>query len=1125
MTHQRTPSKRLPTSSNNQNSIDRGLLPGVDFNPIKHTSPQRVSRKSSNQNRSSYNQFPTTPNHKSSNSYSQNQNATPNTNQSYQLPPTPQQQQQQQQQQSQHQSQQQFHRKAIGDWEFTKTIGAGSMGKVKLAKHRITQEICAIKVVTRAAKVWQRQHMNDPPTSDPHELAQKKKEYEKEVARDKRTIREAALGKILYHPFICRLYEMYAMSNHYYMLFEYVSGGQMLDYIVAHGSLKESQARKFCRGIASALEYCHSSNIVHRDLKIENIMINNQGEIKIIDFGLSNLYTHDHLLKTYCGSLYFAAPELLSAHPYRGPEVDIWSFGVVLFVLVCGRVPFDDKSVSNLHEKIKKGHIDYPNYLSIECVDLLKKMLVVDISKRASIHEVINHKWMIKGYNGPVSNYLPKRTPIQLPLNLSVISEIVNLNLGSSEEQVLNELTEILNSNYYIKCVHNWILKQSNEKYDPNLLDPTNAFHPLVSIYYLVDEMIRRKMSKVSQQSNAEGTAQQLAPNTQFTTPQLQQNPVFNVTSPHPNMVHEPQNRIVTQPVPTEYQHKNTNVNQPPLQPLQQQQPQQQQKPTLNVKVPNAAYTLQVPPAAHTSPHAEVTAYSFNKPSKSLVDSTILQQHLSPPPQQQPSPVSNDESGMNSLLRKLSTKKQGTSKDDIRRIGSVKVTSKEKQQLQIPQTPSSKRNIPHHQRAASAYTASIFNPENMQQSNNEQQSSIRKYHPSARANSVGHTRKHSLNISKTGTYTVDQNAPPLPTFNPNGTDYDGFFDDEMDDIKFSDENERPKKRPTDKQIIEQFNKAPPNSMPSIEYPKTLFLKGFFSVQTTSTKPLPIIRYDIITVLPQLGVQFVEVKGGFICVHYPSIVDTPKKQIHSSTRTSSASTPTKSNFDSSKIDDVFGTNEYIDATDGLKTPTLSENSSQYSKSKLSHVNNIGSTSSNTNTDGYTNDNNANTSDASSNYSAVPTTPSKNGHRRKFSLGNGILGTRKGEKLTLSTNMSGIHNEVNIPTTPAPANITRRSTDESSESLTLDETNGASDMLVSSRVEQQNFHGSRSPSVSMTGAYDQDKSKEKSSKTPLKFEIHIVKVPLVGLYGIQFKKVSGNTWLYKSLASEILSRLNL
>lgn len=174
-------------------------------------------------------------------------------------------------------------------------------------------------------------------------------------SKEIRTAREAAMVTLLDHPFICGMRDVQRTNYHWYMLFEYVNGGQMLDYIISHGRLKEKQARKFGRQIASALDYCHRNSIVHRDLKIENILISKTGDIKIIDFGLSNLFSPKSLLKTFCGSLYFAAPELLQARQYTGPEVDVWSFGIVLYVLVCGKVPFDDQSMPQLHAKIKRG--------------------------------------------------------------------------------------------------------------------------------------------------------------------------------------------------------------------------------------------------------------------------------------------------------------------------------------------------------------------------------------------------------------------------------------------------------------------------------------------------------------------------------------------------------------------------------------------------------------------------------------------------------------------------------------------------------------------------------------------------------------------------------------------------
>lgn len=236
-----------------------------------------------------------------------------------------------------------------GTWSLGKTIGAGSMGKVKIAKNLETGETCAIKIIPRSS-------------TDDHKTAQEKDraDHSKEI----RTAREAAIVTLLNHPYICGMRDFVRTHYHWYMLFEYVNGGQMLDYIISHGKLKEKVAKKFGRQIASALDYCHRNSIVHRDLKIENILISKAGDIKIIDFGLSNLFSPRSHLKTFCGSLYFAAPELLNAKAYTGPEVDVWSFGIVLYVLVCGKVPFDDQSMPQLHAKIKKGIVEYPSWLS-----------------------------------------------------------------------------------------------------------------------------------------------------------------------------------------------------------------------------------------------------------------------------------------------------------------------------------------------------------------------------------------------------------------------------------------------------------------------------------------------------------------------------------------------------------------------------------------------------------------------------------------------------------------------------------------------------------------------------------------------------------------------------------------
>lgn len=198
---------------------------------------------------------------------------------------------------------------------------------------------------------------------------------------------------------------------------------QVIDVIIAHGKLKESVARQFFRQIVMAMSYCHSLNVIHRDLKPENLLLDHQFRIKIIDFGLSNYVKEGGLLKTFCGSPTYTAPELILQQPYLGippfpstplfygsraiskswlasliflhgliewigPGIDVWSLGVVLFVLVCGYLPFDGQNFQELFQKITAGEFAIPPFLSDECVCLIKRMLVVDPTKRATLEEV-----------------------------------------------------------------------------------------------------------------------------------------------------------------------------------------------------------------------------------------------------------------------------------------------------------------------------------------------------------------------------------------------------------------------------------------------------------------------------------------------------------------------------------------------------------------------------------------------------------------------------------------------------------------------------------------------------------------------------------------------------------------
>lgn len=241
-------------------------------------------------------------------------------------------------------------------------------------------------------------------------------------------------------------------------------------------------------------------------MKVENILISRTGNIKIIDFGLSNLFSPTSHLSTFCGSLYFAAPELLHGKIYTGPEVDVWSFGVVIYVLMCGQVPFDDPTVYGLHKKVKQGLVDYPFHLSSDAKDLINRMLVIDPKKRASMSEVIVHPWMMKGFELPVENYLPKRKPLQLPINLDVVHDMTGFEFGT-EDAIIEELEFLICSREYqiaaedinrlADPIQHHLLKRTS--FPSSVDDPLSlpaAYHPLISIYYLVKERLERNQLK-----------------------------------------------------------------------------------------------------------------------------------------------------------------------------------------------------------------------------------------------------------------------------------------------------------------------------------------------------------------------------------------------------------------------------------------------------------------------------------------------------------------------------------------------------------------------------------------------------------------------------------------------------
>ncbi|GJZ48117.1 SNF1-related protein kinase catalytic subunit alpha KIN10-like protein [Tanacetum coccineum] len=169
--------------------------------------------------------------------------------------------------------------------------------------------------------------------------------------------------------------------------------GELFYYIITNGRLEENEARHYFQQIISGVESCHLHKVVHRDLKPENLLLDSKGNVKVADFGLANVMRDGHLLKTSCGSPSYAAPEVLSGRLYAGPEVDVWSCGVILYALLTAILPFDDENVSTLLAKIKSGIYTIPNYLSLGARDLISRMLIVDPVNRITILEIYKHPW------------------------------------------------------------------------------------------------------------------------------------------------------------------------------------------------------------------------------------------------------------------------------------------------------------------------------------------------------------------------------------------------------------------------------------------------------------------------------------------------------------------------------------------------------------------------------------------------------------------------------------------------------------------------------------------------------------------------------------------------------------
>ncbi|KIV78989.1 hypothetical protein, variant [Exophiala sideris] len=906
-----------------------------------------------------------------------------------------------------------------GTWSLGKTIGQGSMGKVKLARNADTGEQAAIKIVPRQ-------------TLDDHGNA---KDERADRSKEVRTAREAAMVSLLCHPYICGMIDVQRTNYHWYMLFEYVNGGQMLDYIIAHGRLKEKQARKFARQIASALDYCHRNSIVHRDLKIENILISKSGDIKIIDFGLSNLYSPRSLLKTFCGSLYFAAPELLQARQYTGPEVDVWSFGIVLYVLVCGKVPFDDQSMPQLHAKIKRGVVDYPQWLTAECKSIISRMLVVDPKERASLQEIMNHPWMTKGFNGPPDNYLPQREPLTLPLDSEIIEKMQGFDFGSAA-YITEQLTRIIESDDYQSAVRktskddhshasgsgdrkrgvfdfykrrNSISREGLSTPSSEAIrgqDPLNAYSPLVSIYYLA----REKRDRERRDQNPGALAMPTTPGeTPLKLPGLPTPEAAHTNTFAPEMPGEKATGGRSRP--RARTHGEDDVlpdTKPPV--------TSEKKPLPSPALPAPSPHLDQPAKKEGTAMGLLRRFStrryrerdLDRPEPPPALNIQPPQDLAAPPRKSfsvrrsrrrdPSPTTHHAGGSQPQQEGLLSANSGGSRAGkfLGRSTSVNSADYRPRRL-LHRGPSTKNESP------------FLAPEPPPTSGSD---------------------KSSVSADKTGkgvelTDRTTPNASPMATPRTPTTNRTKSLGHARQESIQARRKRYEERRDREALVPEETDADIRNGTDPLETPalpdtpgteisKPASLKGLFSTSTTSSKPPEFIRHDIIRVLNQLGVQYTVIKGGFSCRHAPSI-------------------------------NLEGVREPGPGLDDEKSGRMTS-----------------------------------------------------GHQRRISFGGAFRGKEKEDvKEDRSTRYQ----------------TRRRQPDQSF----VTNSEGSEEYLPQSR-----HNGEQSYDMAATRTRVQDDS---GQRLVLRFEIAIVKIPLLSLHGIQFKKVQGGMNQYRSMTAAILNNLRL
>ncbi|XP_011340376.1 microtubule-associated protein futsch isoform X2 [Ooceraea biroi] len=314
-------------------------------------------------------------------------------------------------------------RKLKQRFDIIKKLGQGTYGKVQLGINKETGQEVAIKTIKKC-----------------------KIETEADLIRIRREIQ---IMSSVQHPNIIHIYEVFENREKMVLVMEYAAGGELYDYLSERKVLSEQEARRIFRQIATAVFYCHKHKICHRDLKLENILLDQVGNAKIADFGLSNVFDEQRLLNTFCGSPLYASPEIVKGTPYHGPEVDCWSLGVLLYTLVYGAMPFDGSNFKRLVKQISQSDYFEPKKPS-PASPLIKDMLTVCPRRRADIEKICTHWWVNEGYEQnclDIAEELADQTPVRLDLLLSLVPQSASAEkLLVGDQQAGGDVTNSMSS-------------------------------------------------------------------------------------------------------------------------------------------------------------------------------------------------------------------------------------------------------------------------------------------------------------------------------------------------------------------------------------------------------------------------------------------------------------------------------------------------------------------------------------------------------------------------------------------------------------------------------------------------------------------------------------------------------